>query len=415
MGRPILARFRSAAASLLGRRGSGAQIKHFRALAAMSLSRTPPICRDVAAWADTASAGAVLGSIGQEETIQRTLPPGEATRLFSARQTFRLHPRPVVRIAGATISGRNGFLVLPDGQHLLQTVWYPQQLTRHRAYYRPAPSPAVEKTGVYHSLLIYWSRQYYHWLTETLPLLHGLAPFLPAGTRHIVPGPAAPVQRDCLRLLGIGAEQTVEISELESWRLEELIFAPPATTRYADLLPREVRRGRYTLRPPGPHAGPFNHSPEGIRWLSARLIEGVRRDAPLAAAAGDGRIYISRRKANCRRLNDEEIAPVLAAHGVVVQVLEDLSFAEQVQLMNQAELIVAPHGAGLANLIFCRPGTQVIEIFEPSSLRLCFWSLSDIMGLRYRYLVGRTVRSDRWEPDIWIDPRALDGALREGG
>ena len=107
--------------------------------------------------------------------------------------------------------------------------------------------------------------------------------------------------------------------------------------------------------------------------------------------------------------------PVLARHGIVPCVLEDFSLDEQIQLLHRAELVVAPHGAGLSNLMFCRRGTRVIEIFERSVQCLCFWSISDIMQLRYRYLIGETVVSDHWDPDIWIDPRVLDHTLRELG
>lgn len=388
------------------------QFEHFKKLGGMLAGRTPPICTDIAAWATRTPAGKMLGSIGHEEQVRRTLPSATPAAPFVEQQTFQVHPRPVVRIEGATLLGSEGFLVLPDGQHVLQTVWYPRQLTRDAMYYQRAPRPAIEKRGTYFSLSFYWSRSYYHWLTETLPLLHGIAPFLPAGTRHIISGPAQRFQLDCLRLLGVPPEQFVEIDPSESWRVETLIFSPPATTDYTDLPPRAIRAGRYTLRTLRGHRGPFNHSPDGLRWLAERLIDGSRGQPPPPLGT---RLYISRRKAACRRLNEDDIAPVLAAHGVAACTLEDLSLAEQIQLLNQAELVVAPHGAGLSNLMFCRPGTRVIEIFEPSVQRLCYWSISDIMRLRYSYLMGERVVSNSWDPDIWIDPRVLDQALRDSG
>ena len=43
-----------------------------------------------------------------------------------------------------------------------------------------------------------------------------------------------------------------------------------------------------------------------------------------------------------------------------------MSVAEQVELFVYADVVVAPHGAGLTNLLFCREGTRIVEIFPPT-------------------------------------------------
>ena len=35
---------------------------------------------------------------------------------------------------------------------------------------------------------------------------------------------------------------------------------------------------------------------------------------------------------------------------------------EQIEIFSDAEKIVAPHGSNLANIIFCKPGTETFEI-----------------------------------------------------
>ncbi|WP_272506981.1 glycosyltransferase 61 family protein [Salinibacter sp.] len=37
--------------------------------------------------------------------------------------------------------------------------------------------------------------------------------------------------------------------------------------------------------------------------------------------------------------------------------MEDLSFPDQVELFAESEIVVGAHGAGLANLLFCRDAT----------------------------------------------------------
>jgi capsular polysaccharide biosynthesis protein len=62
-------------------------------------------------------------------------------------------------------------------------------------------------------------------------------------------------------------------------------------------------------------------------------------------------------------------------------------------------VVVAPLGAALTNLVFCRPGVRVLELFAPRYLNSCFWTIAcNIPGSRYHYLVGESSRP--------VDPRA---------
>ena len=42
--------------------------------------------------------------------------------------------------------------------------------------------------------------------------------------------------------------------------------------------------------------------------------------------------------------------------------LHDTNFREQVDLFHNAECIVGLHGGGFGNIVFCKPGTKVIEL-----------------------------------------------------
>jgi len=48
-----------------------------------------------------------------------------------------------------------------------------------------------------------------------------------------------------------------------------------------------------------------------------------------------------------RIINEHEVIEALATFGFVAYALEEMSFSEQVRLFSQAEMVVAPHGAGL--------------------------------------------------------------------
>jgi Glycosyltransferase 61 len=67
-------------------------------------------------------------------------------------------------------------------------------------------------------------------------------------------------------------------------------------------------------------------------------------------------------------------------------IAENLSFVRQVALFSLADIIIAQHGAALANMLWARQGTTVIEIYPvPQGLKHdFFFYLSRCMGLRYR-------------------------------
>ena len=103
------------------------------------------------------------------------------------------------------------------------------------------------------------------------------------------------------------------------------------------------------------------------------------------------RIYITRNAAKSRRiLNEDELLRVLQPWGFHSIELESMSVIEQAALFSQAEIIIAPHGSGLTNLIFCQPNTKVIELFSPNYVYHCYWWISNLVELDYYYYIGET-------------------------
>ncbi|MFW5881332.1 MAG: glycosyltransferase family 61 protein [Roseicyclus sp.] len=104
----------------------------------------------------------------------------------------------------------------------------------------------------------------------------------------------------------------------------------------------------------------------------------------LPRAARSRRIYVSRARARFRRLrNEDEILPMLEARGFERVFLEEMDFEAQVELMRRAEAVVAPHGAGLTNVMFCAEGTHVVEIASPRFPNPNFYAVASAMGQPY--------------------------------
>lgn len=62
--------------------------------------------------------------------------------------------------------------------------------------------------------------------------------------------------------------------------------------------------------------------------------------------------------------------------------LETMTFQDQIHCFRDAQVVFAQHGAALANSIWMRPGSHVVEFSNAPELKH-FKMLSDIMGLNY--------------------------------
>jgi len=97
---------------------------------------------------------------------------------------------------------------------------------------------------------------------------------------------------------------------------------------------------------------------DGIAWLRAKLAPQPAPPDPAGAL-----IYASRREQSKRRLlNEAQIEAALAQQGFRIIVPGEMSVREQIAAFSCARVVVAPHGAALANMVFAPPGASMVEI-----------------------------------------------------
>jgi capsular polysaccharide biosynthesis protein len=107
----------------------------------------------------------------------------------------------------------------------------------------------------------------------------------------------------------------------------------------------------------------------------------------------------------------------LAKRGFAEVFTEEMSFPEQAALFASVNAVVAPHGAGLTNLVFCRSRTKVVEIFSPEYVNGCFWALANMADLDYFYALGAGRRPpenhdpQKVEQDITVNLEVLEATL----
>jgi capsular polysaccharide biosynthesis protein len=124
-----------------------------------------------------------------------------------------------------------------------------------------------------------------------------------------------------------------------------------------------------------------------INVIAPWKVHGLR-DLPFSDKPNrQRRFYLSRARAAFRRIaNENEISQVLRQRNFEIVEAENLSWREQANLFAGASVIVAPHGAALANIAFCKPGTRVVEISTRAGYRDWYWQLAAVAGLSYELL-----------------------------
>ena len=92
-------------------------------------------------------------------------------------------------------------------------------------------------------------------------------------------------------------------------------------------------------------------------------------------------------------LNEDEVIETVEAFGYEVVTLSGLDLGSQARLFAAASHVIAPHGAGLSNLVFCPPGMPVCEFHMDTYLNWCNRRIAAMRGLKYGCIIGRTMDS----------------------
>jgi len=95
------------------------------------------------------------------------------------------------------------------------------------------------------------------------------------------------------------------------------------------------------------------------------------------------RLYVSRRHRGLA--NDAEVWAALSARGF--ERLEPTTWEDNVHAFAAADIIVGPHGAGLANVVFCAPGATLVELIPGDRPFPYFYSAASSAGMNYHALL----------------------------
>ena len=347
------------ARALLGRLLSVAS-RLLRALPSTSWRFGPPrrFTFDTYTWACGADV-ALCREVGPPWTTNRSVADAASQVLphqFIDSLKWRMPRTFVLALDDARLWGRDAIAISNDDTVLAdQTNAFrlrPEELPIMRRLWlgRPRRVPGVSAMigGTY-------AQSYYHWMFDLLPRLDLLSRSGLEFDRLIAPDSLA-YQRETLEAAGVPAEGRVSYSDDTYLHLDRLLFpSVPGTPGQSPPAVCEFLRGLFRAEITGQHQ--------------------------------TRRLYLSRADTNRRKLaNEDAIIAALEPFGFDSVTMTGRSVSEQARLFAQAEVIVAPHGGALTNLVFCQPATKVIELFPPGYTPVCFWTIADAVGLDYRPL-----------------------------
>lgn len=278
------------------------------------------------------------------------------------------------------VLGAEGAIISRDNKIFADFTLPPGRNWRsHSCFLRARIPKIIELDGWFATLAWPEGRFFFHWMVECLPrfaLLERFSHFLDG---IFVPGPLQRFQVEALEALGISRERIVALNPQSHFAPGHL-FVPACFAMY---------------NPPA----------WMIRWYRRRfwpLLGGAHVSSPL-------KLFISRSDAPGRRLEGEdELWSYLSARGYIRVELGSLPLLEQLRLFYRASHVVAPHGAGLSNLVVGRPGLKVLEIMPPGWMAPCYFAICAVAGFEYQYVRGHRALASGKNANPQLDSYRVD-------
>ena len=116
-----------------------------------------------------------------------------------------------------------------------------------------------------------------------------------------------------------------------------------------------------------------------------------------------------------RQEDIEKISKLLTGMGFEVELahFEHQTFKEQARIMNEADVVVTPHGNGLINTVFMQRCSIVVEIFPYNFASPVFADLAKQTGLIYREIFNQNAQDEITVPACLSNSSAWLSATRE--
>jgi hypothetical protein len=156
-----------------------------------------------------------------------------------------------------------------------------------------------------------------------------------------------------------------------------------------------------------------------VRDFSTFLDLIIPNAQPASGPAGEF-IFVGRNEAPMRRIvNEPELVVALRHLGFDILNPGKMPLQQQVDAFRRARVVMAAHGAGLTNILFCRPGTTLIEIFPEGGVHgSAFSRIASHLGFDYYYIAGQRIENSKSaknpiNADIQLDIPSVQSFVRQ--
>ncbi|MBP5328956.1 MAG: glycosyltransferase family 61 protein [Spirochaetaceae bacterium] len=204
-------------------------------------------------------------------------------------------------------------------------------------------------------------------------------------------------QKQYYELLGIPTEKILHIKKGTLVQADTLIF----TSMLNNSVPDKIR----------------GYDWQEKRWLPSFYSQMFTPVISKFNVISAKRVYISRNNSPRRIItNEKELVDLLHKYKFEKYYLEDLSVEDQISLFHSAECVVAPHGAGLVNLVYSNSDTTVLEIFPQYYHDNSFYLLANNKKMpNYHYYIAETPNIQNTHPqneNITVDINIVENFLK---
>jgi len=137
-----------------------------------------------------------------------------------------------------------------------------------------------------------------------------------------------------------------------------------------------------------------------LRVFQDRRLESYRNRHKVGKGHRFEKIFVSRLFSNRTLPNEERLVEKARSTGFEVFYPEKMSLAEQIMIFEEAKVICATHGAGMANLVWAKKCRIIFEIYNDNFQTETYRMLAKRLNIAY----SRVHYLDALDAhDIWID------------
>ena len=292
----------------------------------------------------------------------------------------------VATLPGGYLLGMQGWAFTPKKQCLVDASWYGSDLSvgqLPRAFGRPR-----ELSGTCLSLASDFAGDNYgHYLLDSLSrleLFKRTGGRLDAVDHVFIAKPPSRSARRTLEAMGIPIEKCVWADRGDWIRAEQLVVIsfPGLKRNYPAWLPASLQQ--YFLEVP----------------------------------RSSSRVYVPRTGVR-KAVNEAELTDVAKTFGFEIYDFE--ACAGEPEFFASVDAVIGAHGAAMANLAYCKPGTRVLELIPTDHVYPYFYTLAESAKLDYHALAGKSLGSrptGSFGPspfDFFVDPQEFRATLIEMG